>query len=305
MFELVPTGTKIDFLGKRHIAIFFSLCLVALAFYKWVSMGESKYGVDYRGGTEMVVRIKEAIDPQVLRDALQKGGIENAVVQSFEIGSHEYSIRLSGEGVKGQVEAALKAAIQDKFEVLQTDVVGPTMGEELRRKALIAICIGLLALLAYVAFRFEFAFALGAVVAVFHDVIVATGLYLAFGGEINASTLAGALTIVGYSINDTIVIFDRVREEILRGHKHKDLVALFNHCMNSMLGRTIITNLLTFFSALALLIFGGGAIQDLSLYLVFGLIAGTYSTIFIASPVVLAWEGWAAKREKAKQAVAA
>lgn len=302
--ELIRSGTKFDFLGKRYIFIAISLALVGLALQQWFSLGDSKYGVDYRGGAEIVVKIREQKSSEPVRAAINKAGLSEAIVQSFEPGSDEYSIRLGEpERAKELVMGALKADFGDKVELLRTDIVGPTIGKELRTKALWAVSFGLLCILAYVSFRFEFAFALGAVVAVLHDVIVATGLYLLCGGQVNAAILAGALTIVGYSVNDTIVIFDRVREEIFKS-KELDLVAIFNHSLNVTLSRTIITSLLTLFSASALLIFGGGAIRDLSLYLVFGLIAGSYSTIFIASPVVLAWDAFRAKKGGVRGAVA-
>lgn len=304
--KLIPENTKIDFLGKAKFAFAFSIIAVVGSIYIWIAKGESKYGVDYKGGTEVVVAMTDAVESQAVRDALSKGGVESASVQSFEMGSNEYSIKVSGsdEAARKEIENALKTAFGDKFTIERTDVVGPTIGEELRAKAAIAILFGMIGILLYISFRFEFAFALGAVVAVFHDVIVCTGVYLFFGREINASTLAAALTIVGYSVNDTIVIFDRVREEILKSKKF-DITELINRCINATLSRTIITNLLTFLSALALLLYGGGAIADLSLYMVVGILIGTYSTMFVASPIVIAWDRWAQARAAAKGAVGA
>ena len=304
--RILPQDTNINFLGKAPIAITLSILLVIGSFYIWFSKGESKYGVDYKGGTEVVVALTEATSAEAIRDALEKGGVQSATVQSFEKGSNQFSIKVSGSdnAAKASIENSLKSAFSDKFKIERTDVVGPTIGEELRAKALVATIFGMLGILAYIAFRFEFAFALGAVVAVFHDVIVCTGVYLFMGHEINASTLAAALTIVGYSVNDTIVIFDRVREEILKSKKF-EITELINRCINATLSRTIITNLLTLLSALALLIYGGGAIADLSLYMVVGIVIGTYSTMFIASPIVIAWDKWSQARAVAKGAVGA
>lgn len=304
--KLLPENTNIDFLGKAKYAVTLSVLAIAASIYIWIAKGESKYGVDYKGGTEVVVAMTEAIESQAVRDALSKGGIDTATVQSFEMGSHEYSIKVAGsdEAARKNIESALKTAFGDKFTIERTDVVGPTIGEELRAKAMIAVLFGMIGILLYIAFRFEFAFALGAVVAVFHDVIVCTGVYLLFGREINASSLAAALTIVGYSVNDTIVIFDRVREEILKSKKF-DITELINRCINATLSRTIITNLLTFLSALALLLYGGGAIADLSFYMVVGIVVGTYSTMFVASPIVIAWDRWSQARAAAKGAVGA
>ena len=279
--------TNIDFLSKAPAAFVLSVVLVVGSIYLWVSKGDDKYGTDYRGGTEVVARINDTTSSEGVRSGLEKQGLSDVTVQSFEIGSNEYSIRLAeATDARARIETGLKAAFPDKVEVLKVDVVGPTIGKELREKALIAIFISLIVMLIYISVRFEFAFAAGAVVALFHDVIIATGGYLLAGHTLNAGTLAAALTITGYSVNDTIVIYDRIREEMMK-RDHFDLKDLINESMNAMLSRTIITSLLTFFSALALLLIGGGAIADLSLFLCIGLVSGVYSTIYIAAPVAI------------------
>ncbi len=307
--ELIPRQTNIDFMRFRCIAALISLTLISFSLYLWFSKGDSKYGVDYRGGHEVVVKIGGEAEADNIRSALTKDGFEDAIVQSFEQGSSQYSIRvgdLPGLGdtkaVRDKIEAVLKAAFSDQVEILKTDYVGPTIGAELRVRGLIAVSVGLLAMLLYITFRFELAFGIGAVVAVFHDVIISTGGYLLAGHTLNGASLAAALTIVGYSVYDTVVIFDRVREEILR-HRDFELAQLLNEAVNAMLSRTIITHMLTFFSVLALLLFGGGAISDLSLFLVVGVLSGSYSTIFIASPVALAWNTFR-NRSQAKVALA-
>lgn len=294
---------QIDFLGKRHIAMVFSLFLVAFSVYQWISQGQSKYGIDFIGGTEVVIRLTEPSNSENLRVLFEKAGIEGVMVQTFEFGSNEFSVKageqagLDHKALSDKIVAAVKTAHSDNVEILKVDSVGATISSEVTKSALIAVSLGILALLTYIAFRFEFAFGLGAVVAVFHDVTVALGVYLAFGHEINASVIAAALTILGYSVNDTIVVFDRVREET-RKRKSYDLAQLLNESMNFCLSRTIVTSGLTLLAALVLLFIGGGAIQDLSLFLVVGIIIGTYSTIFIAAPVVLAWESWRGRGKK-------
>lgn len=305
MMKLIPSGTNIDFIGKWKYAALVSFLLTAFSVYVWVSLGEQKYGTDFRGGYDFLIEVDESASASVIREALDAGGVVDATVQRFESNKAQYAIRFgavngatTSEEVKEKVSALLKAASPNKFELLQTNFVGPTIGAELRRNALAATVLGIVFLLIYISFRFEFGFALGAVVAVFHDVIIAMGFYLAFGHTINMGAVAAALTILGYSVNDTIVIFDRVREE-LRNPKHKDLdlASLFNLCVNDMLSRTIITSALTLFSVLALLVCGGGSIADLSFFLFVGMISGIASTIFVASPVVLAYEGWRRRRE--------
>lgn len=300
----IAPRTNFDFLGKRHVAYVLSLALVVGSLYLWFSLGESKYGVDFKGGHEIVVAVADGVGSDDLRKALDAAGFKEAVVQSFEFGSNEYAIRISGGGSSQEVAAkreavtqAVKQASPALLEIKKADYVGAVVGGELLRKGMIALAIGLVAILCYITYRFEFSFALGAVVALFHDVIIASGGYLLAGHQVNMSFVAAALTIVGYSVNDTIVIFDRVREEALKNDRKLEMVPLINYCLNATLGRTIITSLLTLFSAAALLIFGGGAISDLSLYLVIGIVAGSYSTMFIAAPIVIAWENYQIRRE--------
>jgi preprotein translocase subunit SecF len=301
--ELIKPGSTYDFLGKRRWCFLFSAILVATTAYLWVTTGDNKYGIDFTGGNEILVRIEGATSTDAVRVALEKGGVDSPHVQAFEAGTNEYSIRLGGSdanAAREQVSSAIKAGFGEKFEVLQTDFVGPTIGSELKRKALIAAILGLLGISVYVAVRFEVAFAMGALVALAHDLIIAVGVYLFVGHDLTMASLAAALTIVGYSVNDTIVIFDRLREE-MRKRSSYDLESLMNEVMNAMLGRTLITSGLTLLSTLALLIFGGGAIADLSVFLVAGIISGSYSTIYIASPVVLWWEGWQRSRRGSSQ----
>lgn len=286
---------NIDFLGKRVYAIIFSLILTIGTIYVWIDRGPGKYGIDFMGGDAFVVKIHAPVDLGALSAALEKQGITGATVQSFEVGSDDYSIRVGltegtdSKQIRTKVETALKEQFSDKYEILSTDSVGATIGEEVRTNALLAILLGLVAIVLYVTIRFEFAFAIGALVSLFHDVIVALGVYLFAGHDLNSAALAAALTIIGYSVNDTIVIFDRVREEILK-RRSFDLEQLLNESINFCMSRTIRTTASTILLVLALLVLGGGAIQDLALFLFVGMLCGVYSTIYIASPMVLLWD---------------
>jgi len=290
--EFLSRTPNFDFLGKKNIFFLLSALLVGFSLYLFFSQGSAKYGVDFIGGHELVVKIPATTDTEAVRSALEKGGVKDAAVQAFELGSSQYAIRVADPAgtdvVKTRVNDALKATYNQDVEFLRTDFVGPTVGAELRRKALIAVVLGLLGILAFVAIRFEFAFAFGAVAAVFHDVIVSLGAYLFFNYPINMATMAAALTIVGYSVNDTIVIFDRVREELGKS-RGESLSQVVNRSINVTLSRTLITQGLTTISILSLLVLGGGAIRDLALFLFAGMVAGTYSTIYIASPIMIAW----------------
>ena len=302
MLELIGK-TNIDFLGRRHVAYAISILLSIAAAYIWVARGESKYDIDFTGGHEFIVQTPAEGSSDGLRVALKTQGIGEVLVQSFEAASHQFSIKIGGRAdeakvIRDKVATAVKATYPQGGDVLQSDFVGPTVGEELKVKALLAVALSLLGIVIYLTVRFEFAFALGALVALVHDVIVATGIYLFAGHDINMAAVAAALTIIGYSVNDTIVIFDKVREEIFKRQQY-ELIPLMNECINLMLSRTIITSGLTLTSALALYLLGGGSIADLSFYLTIGIICGTYSTVFIATPVVFTWESFRSKSKKA------
>jgi preprotein translocase subunit SecF len=285
--------TRFDFLGKRYWAFGFSIILIAASFAIWFRTGDEKFGTDFRGGHEIIVDLAQLddVNATAIRNALSS--LPDPVVQSFSASSGQYTIRIAGDApaqeVRDSVVSLLKERFSGEVEIIQADFVGPTIGKELRKSALIAVIFGLLGILIYISLRFEFAFALGTVVALFHDVIISFGAYLYAQHTINMATLAAALTIVGYSANDTIIVFDRVREEILKRQRF-DLKEVMNTAINATLSRTFITSLTTLFSAAALLIFGGGSINDLAFFLVVGIITGTYSTVFIAAPVALLWD---------------
>lgn len=293
----------IDFLGQKYFAICLSTLMVAFALYQWVDKGSSKYGIDFVGGTEVVIRLSESSNAHDLKTLVEQSGVSGVTVQSFEFGSNEFSVRageqagMDHKALAEKMISSIKNAHPEKVEILKVDSVGAAISDEVKSSAIVAVALGILGLLIYIAFRFEFAFGLGAVIAVFHDIIISIGIYLAVGHELNGAAIAAALTILGYSVNDTIVIFDRVREE-MRKRKSYDLAALMNDSINFCLSRTIVTSTLTLFAALSLLVLGGGAIQDLSLFLVVGIVVGSYSTIYIAAPVVLAWESWRGKNRK-------
>lgn len=283
-----------DFMGKRVFFIPLSIALTIATIYIWIARGPSKYGIDFVGGTNVLVKVQGEADLDRMSKALEARGLPGATVQSFEPQSQDYSIRvglvqgMETKQVREHVEAALNELHPGAFEVLQVDSVGATISDEVRAKALIAIIIGLCLITIYVTVRFEFAFALGALVSLFHDVTLALGVYLWVGHDLNSAALAAALTIIGYSVNDTIVVFDRAREEI-RKRKSFNLEQLLNESINICLSRTIVTTATTLFLVLSLLVLGGGSIQDLALFLFVGMGAGVYSTIYIASPIVLWW----------------
>ncbi len=300
MFRRIFTPKKtINFLSHSKVAAVFSTLLLIVSLAVWFVKKDDKYGIDYKGGYEIIVKFNgDDVNGQDIRNSLSKIGFDEAIVQAFN-NSNEFVLRLSDrekntEVLKSSLRDTFNENIckgdkkKDDFEILKIDYVGPTAGEELRTQALIAIIISVIGILIYISVRFEFAFALGAIVALFHDIVIGLGIYLMLGETISVTTLAAALTLLGYSVNDTIVIFDRIREKLITA-KNYVLENVINEALTEMLSRTIITSILTLFSAVALLIFGGGEIRDLSLFLVVGIVIGCYSTVFIASPVALWW----------------
>lgn len=291
--ELLSRDINIDFFRLFKFLFPVTILLTILSFYVWFERGDTKWGLDFTGGHEIVVRVPTEVKADSIRTALTQQGIEEPIVQEFEIGSNQYSIRIGStepnpDKIKTLMLSALTTGGIQNVEILRNEYVGPTAGKELRQQALIAVIIGMLGILIYITIRFEFAFALGAIIALFHDVVISVGVYLLLDFTLSVGTIAGILTIIGYSMNDTIVIFDRVREELLKRRSYS-LQEIINQSINHMLSRTIITSGLTLVSALALFFLGGGTIKDLTLFLVLGIICGTYSTVYIASPVVLLW----------------
>lgn len=296
------SGTNIDFLGKRAVAIVLSVAVIAGT---WIYMGYrekvaagSIYGVDFTGGAAVTFGFDTRKSVQEVRDVLAAAGITDPHIQYQKemdgSGVEFLHVKTGAESVNGvsSVEVVKKAVTEGLgdagYRMLQEDEVGAQVGRELQKKAMIAVIVALVGMIIYITIRFELGFAAGAIVALAHDVLITIGLFSAFGRPFSLTFVAALLTIVGYSINDTIVIFDRVREDLKmsRSMSFKDIC---NLSINQTLSRTILTSLTTLITVVMLLVFGGGAINDFALALCLGIIAGTYSTVFIATPVVLAW----------------
>jgi preprotein translocase subunit SecF len=254
-----------------------------------------RYGVDFSGGLLVEIKFSKPVDISEVRAATDTIGLKDAVVQKFG-GENEFLIRV--EKTTGDLEAiskSIQTSLQEQFkdrplEIRRVELVGPKVGKDLKTKAMWAVALAFLAILIYVAFRFhEFAYGLGGIVALFHDIMITFGAVSVFNIEFSLNVLAVILTIIGFSINDTIVIFDRVRENIKKMRK-EDLVTIFNVSINETLGRTILTSGTVMLVVLILFFFAGEVIHDFTIAMIVGLITGTYSTVYIASPVVLFWE---------------
>jgi preprotein translocase subunit SecF len=293
--ELIRPDTRIDFIGKRYYALVISTIVILISFGSIFLHGGLKYGVDFAGGILLQIKFSKAVDISEVRNAMDTIGSKEAMVQAFG-GENEYLIRV--EKASGDLEALSKkiqVSLQEQFkgkplEIRRVEVVGPKVGKDLKEKALLAVGLSFLAILIYVAWRFkQVSYGLGGIVALFHDVIVTYGAISIAGIEYSLNVLAVILTIIGFSINDTIVIFDRVREDVKKFRK-EDIETIFNTAINETLGRTILTSGTVMMVVLILFFFGGPVIHDFAFALIVGLITGTYSTVYIASPVVLFWE---------------
>lgn len=242
------------------------------------------------------VRFKAAVDPQVIKTAVINSG--TGVTEVQKLGEFDYQVK--AEGMAAKVTAALKAGIPGTdFEVRRTDYVGPQVGKQLRNKGVMALVWAMLCILIYVAFRFDLKFGPGALLAMLHDVVMVAGYFLITRREFNLTSIAVLLTILGYSINDTIVIYDRIREEMVK-YKGKPLPEIINIAVNDTLARTILTSGVTALSLIGLLVFGVGEIFDFAAAMLVGIVVGTYSSVYIASPLVI----WLDERQHEKEAAA-
>ncbi|MDH4227628.1 MAG: protein translocase subunit SecF [Deltaproteobacteria bacterium] len=289
-------NANFDFMGKRKVflAISVVIAVVGLVAAAAVPLGKANLGIDFSGGVAVQYKFEKPFKADEVRDALKKGGFPEADIQEFS-GTNRLLVRIKGsmvtEGVAAKIDGALKTALPDNpFELDSTTEIGPTVGKRLQKDALWAIVISLLAILAYVWWRFEFRFGVAAIIATFHDVLAVLALFFILGNEINLLVITALLTIAGYSLTDTVVVFDRIRENLRKGSKD-DLVPLINRSVNEVLSRTIVTSGTTLIVLIALFFLGGEVIHDFSLALAAGVIVGTYSSIFIASPLLLLWGG--------------
>ena len=305
MFEIIRSGTKIDFVGKRvlwgGISIVGMVLTVALVFTKGIN-----YGIDFTGGAEIEVSVPAAWEIGKVRETLEKGGIKESKVQQIgEAGEHQFLIRVQGaekelQAVSGKVSEIITAATTAEnvkgFEVLRTSVVGPAAGESLKESGLLSMIYALLCILVYVTVRFDSRYSPGAVLALFHDSVITLGVLILVGVPFDLQILAAMLALIGYSNNDTIIVYDRVRETLQMNPK-LSIEAAVNQSINETLGRTILTSLSTFLSVAALYFWGGKVIEGFAFTLMVGIVVGTYSSIFIASSIVIFITKYQEKRE--------
>lgn len=286
--------TNFDFIGKRHLAYAVSAVLVLLGLLAMiqVSRGAANMGIDFAGGTSIQVKFERAVDLGVVRQALSQSGIKDSEPQQFADG-RSVMIRLKRStaeaGMAQQVQDALRAGVRDNpFTVEASTEVGPAIGKELQNKALLAIAISLAGIVVYIAWRFEFRFGVAATVATFHDVLAVLGIVFVLNKEITLLIVTALLTIAGYSLTDTVVVYDRIREN-LRARRKEALGDVMNHSINQVLGRTAMTSLTTLLATAAMFVLGGEVLHDFAFALLVGIVVGTYSSWFVASPLIYEW----------------
>jgi preprotein translocase subunit SecF len=304
-------SVNVDWLGKKWYFLAFSLIfsvagIISMSWH-WAKIGSPvPLGVDFRGGTQVQAQFTRPPDTNKIRQAMDAAGIRDAKIQAYDpsANSQELLISLpeqtdesSLDTGRQQIVNALQAHYDNPFTVRNVQVVGPTVGRQLEKQAGLATLYSLLGMLVYLWFRFQLIYGVAAVVACFHDTLITVGFFALTGQEISLTVIAAILTLVGYSMNDTIVVFDRIREN-LRLSRRESLPDVVNRSINQTLSRTVLTSGLTFLTVLSLYVFGGQVLRGFSFALVVGILIGTYSSIAVAAPMLVAWQEWRAKKGK-------
>ncbi len=301
--ELIKPGINLDFVGKIKYAIIFSAALILIGIGSVIFHGGLNPGIDFAGGSVIQVKFTKNVTADSIRTALKSTKLENSTIQQF--GANEFLIRTHETFSDQKILAAnvgqpLSATFSKDFEIRRVEVVGSKVGADFKRKAVLAVILSWLAMLIYVGWRFEFRYALGGIVALVHDVTITIGVVSIMNMEFTISILAALIFIIGFSINDTIVVLDRIRENVKLNPKQK-LGDIINLSINQTLSRTILTSMTVFLTVLALYIFGGAVIRDFAFALLVGVVIGTYSSIYIACTIVLLFENIRlSKMKKAK-----
>jgi preprotein translocase subunit SecF len=294
--ELIKPNININFVGKIWYALIFSWVLISIGLVSLAVKGGPHYGIDFRGGTLFQVKFAKQVTAEDIRSTVHGMGVEAGSVQDFgAVTENEFLVNIEStvedlEQFSDQFKAAFETKFgKDSFEIRRTEAVGPKVGKDLRQKALMAVALSCIGMLIYIWFRFEFQFGLGAILGLIHDVLITMGVLSLTNTPIDLSVVAALLTMVGYSVNDTIIVCDRIRENMPKMTR-KPLPEVINISVNQTLSRTILTVSTVLLATLALFIFGGGVIHDFAKTMLVGTITGTYSSIFVACPVAIFWE---------------
>jgi preprotein translocase subunit SecF len=290
--ELIKPGIHLDFVGKMKYAIIFSVILTTICIASVIIHGGLNLGIDFAGGSIIQIKFQKYMTADNIRGALKSTRLENSIIQQF--GANEFLLR-TAESFHDQklleenLNKPLTAAFSKDYEIRRVEVVGSKVGVDFQRKAIFAVILSWLAMLIYIAWRFEFRYALGGIIALVHDVIIIIGTVSILKMEFTISILAAIFFIIGFSINDTIVVLDRIRENVKLNPRQK-LADTINASINQTLSRTILTSFTVFLTVIALYLFGGPVLHDLAFALLVGVVFGTYSSVFISCPIVLFFE---------------
>ena len=301
-------STNIDWLGKKWYFLGFSLIFSIAGLFSILFWHHIPLGVDFKGGTQIRVAFAQMPNEDHIRAAMDKAGVRDFRIQRISDPSGHAANKIivalpeaadtSHDAGRQQVEGALSANYHDSaFTIEQVEIVGPTAGRQLQKQALLATIYSLIGMLIYLWFRFELIYGVAAVVAVFHDTLITIGAFSLTNKEITLTVIAALLTLIGYSMNDTIVVFDRIRENLATSRR-ESLADVVNRSINQTLSRTVISSGLTFLTVLSLYLFGGEVLHGFSFALVIGILIGTYSSIAVAAPMLVAYQDWRAKRGK-------
>lgn len=301
--ELIKPGVNIDFVGKMKYAMIFSAALLLIGIGSIIYHGGLNPGIDFAGGSIIQVKFSKNISADQIREALKSTKLGNSTIQQF--GTNEFLIRTSEsladpKLLTANVGQPMTAAFNNDYEIRRVEVVGSKVGADFTRKAIIAVILSWLAILIYVTWRFEFRYAAGGILALVHDTLIVIGAVSVFNMEFTINIVAVLIFVIGFSINDTIVTLDRIREIVKQNPKQK-LGDIINAAINQTLSRTILTSLTVFLTLLALYIFGGTVIRDFAFAMLVGTVIGTYSTIYIACTSVLLFEKWSPAKMKRKK----
>ncbi len=304
--EIIKPGINIDLVGKMKIAFAASLFAIIVSIASLILHGGPNLGIDFAGGTMVQIKFSQETSADRIRDSLRTIGLGNSVIQRFGYhDNNEFLVKTEKsssaiEGLSNKIEEALETSYsKGDFEIRRVEVVGPKVGKDLRGKGMLAMLYAVIGILIYVTWRFELRYAVGAVMALIHDVLITVGIFSLLDKEFTLPIIAALLTIIGYSLNDTIVVYDRIRENI-KGIKKQSLKETINASINQVLSRTVLTSATTLIVVIALFFLGGAVIHDFAFALLIGILVGTYSSIFIASPIVLVWESVSPSKQKRK-----
>lgn len=300
--QIIKNDINIDFVGKRKLAFIVSGLLILVGLVSLVVNGGPNYGIDFAGGTLVQVKFVDDTDAAKIKDSLASLDLGSIVVQRFGDDPNEFLIRVQEstkeKDLSAMISGSLTASHGDGMvDIRRVEMVGPQVGKDLREKGLLSIAYAMVGILIYISWRFELRYAIGAIVALLHDVLITIGAFSITGREIDLPIIAAFLAIIGYSLNDTIIVYDRIRENYGK-QKKEGFSTVINSSINETLSRTILTSGTTLLVVVALFIFGGGVIHNFAFAMLVGIGVGTYSSIFVASPVLIMWDDFRAGGKK-------